>query len=590
MSMALPARVKSLLFKTIFCLFILISWYSLNTSHAFAQEVDTYSSNTFQPKGEPLSIDSTQAQIKLIEISAALICQLTGLDVLNPYHTCLMPDPQTGELRSYKIDPQNPQVGGVVGFSTSAVAYLFRQPLSSTSYIEYLASNFGVVKETHAQSDTGAGFTALEPIRDLWIRLRDLTYILLIIIFILIGIGIMLRVKIDPRTVMSIQNQLPKIIVTIILITFSYPIAGLLIDGMWLATYSGINVLTSGNIPCIGEPKENADDVPQTVDVVATKNLLNNPINYTSELFGNATGCLGSVDGFMGISASVAGSLGDVLSRGIISLFGWDENKELSCGRFDVGCWVKNGFFGAVKWLISMLTIIIVLAAIIIALFRLWFLLLRAFIYVIIGAISAPLWIGAGLIPGNKLGFGSWIRFMGAHLLVFPAAVAMIVAARVIYVQEGLNNPSANTFIPPLLANPNALDNFGNLIAVGIIFVTPEILHLLRDALNTQPNKYVTPAIYKGFGRGAAVTMPLPAGILSRSLRFDKRTGEAGFLAGAGLSAFGKLQRTRAGQRIGLGRINIQRILNRPRERYENLYRRGLAGTPITQTTPPNRP
>lgn len=516
--MTLTARVKSLLFKTIFCLFILISWYSLSPSFAFAQEVDTYSNNTYPSTGAPLTIDSTKAQIKLIEISAALICQLTGLDVLNPYHTCLIPDPQTGELRSYKIDPQNPQIGGVVGFSANAIAYLFNKPLNSTSYIDYLASNFGIVKETHAQSNPGAGFNALEAIRDLWIRFRDLTYIFLIIIFILIGIGIMLRVKIDPRTVMSIQNQLPKIIVTIILITFSYPIAGLLIDGMWLATYGGINTIASGNLPCIGEPKENADGVPQTVDIVATKNLLNNPINYTNELFGNATGCLGSIDGFMGISGNVASSLGDVLSRGIISLLGWDENKELDCGRLEVGCWLKNGFFGAVKWLISILTVIIVLAAIIIALFRLWFLLLRAFIYVIIGAISAPLWIGAGLIPGNKLGFGSWLRFMGAHLLVFPTAVAMIVAARVIYVQEGLNNPTT-TFIPPLLANPNALDNFGNLIAVGIIFVTPEILHLLRDALNTQPNKYVSPAIYKGFGAGAAPVGAFGGFLAGRLLR-----------------------------------------------------------------------
>ncbi|GIW61149.1 MAG: hypothetical protein KatS3mg089_0001 [Patescibacteria group bacterium] len=190
----MSARVKFLLFKTILCLFILISWYSLSASHAFAQGVDPYPNNTY-PSAAPLTIDSTKAQIKLIEISAALICQLTGLDVLNPYHTCLIPDPQTGELRSYKIDPQNPQIGGVVGFSTSAIAYLFRQPLSSTSYLEYLASNFGVVRETHAQTDPGSGFTALEAIRDLWIRIRDITYIFLIIIFILIGIGIIAKGK-----------------------------------------------------------------------------------------------------------------------------------------------------------------------------------------------------------------------------------------------------------------------------------------------------------------------------------------------------------------------------------------------------------
>jgi len=540
--MTLTARVKSLLFKTIFCLFILISWYSLSPSFAFAQEVDTYSNNTYPLTGAPLTIDSTKAQIKLIEISAALICQLTGLDVLNPYHTCLIPDPQTGELRSYKIDPQNPQIGGVVGFSANAIAYLFNKPLNSTSYIDYLASNFGIVKETHAQSNPGAGFNALEAIRDLWIRFRDLTYIFLIIIFILIGIGIMLRVKIDPRTVMSIQNQLPKIIVTIILITFSYPIAGLLIDGMWLATYGGISLITNnGNVPCPeGPPKTDDQGIEQTVDVAATKNLLNNPINFTNELFGNATGCLGNIDGIVKLGGVVGISLGDIVSRGIIEFLGWNDSQILEqCNGLvtisrhglstDIQDCLRTAVFGFVKYLISILTVIIVIAAIVIALFRLWFLLLRAFIYVIIGAISAPLWIGAGLIPGNKFGFGSWLRFMGAHLLVFPTAVAMIVAARVIYVQEGLNNPTT-TCIPPLLANPNALDNFGNLIAVGIIFVTPEILHLLRDALNTQPNKYVTPAIIGGFARGSAVGTAPVRETWKQFTHYDKNTGEAGVL------------------------------------------------------------
>ncbi len=530
--MPLTARVKSLLLKTIFCLFTLIAWYSLSTSHAFAQEVDTYSSHAFQPTEAPLTLDSTKAQIKLIEISAALICQLTGLDVLNPYHTCLIPDPQTGEFRSYKIDPQNPQIGGVVGFSASAIAYLFRQPLSSTSYIDYLASNFGVVKETHAQSDPGAGFTALEAIRELWIRIRDITYIFLVIIFILIGMGIMLRVKIDPRTVMSIQNQLPKIIITIILITFSYPIAGFLIDGMWLATYSGISIITNnGNIPCPnGSPNEDSQGIPQTVDVVATKNLLNNPLNFTNELFGNATGCLGKADGIVKMGGAVGVSLGDIVSRSIIEFLGWNDAQILErcdgpikVGLFGIKTDIKDclriGVFWFLKYLVSILTVLIVIAAIVIALFRLWFLLLRAFIYVIIGAIAAPLWIVAGLIPGNTLGFTSWLRFMAAHLLVFPAAVAMIVAARVIYVQEALNNPTGNTFIPPLLANPNALDEFGKLIAVGIIFVTPEILHLLRDALKTQPNKYVSPAIYKGFGAGAAPVGAFGGFLAGRLLR-----------------------------------------------------------------------
>ena len=54
----------------------------------------------------------------------------------------------------------------------------------------------------------------------------------------------MLRIKIDPRTVMTIQNQIPRVIICIILITFSYAFAGAMIDVMWAVTYMGVNKIT----------------------------------------------------------------------------------------------------------------------------------------------------------------------------------------------------------------------------------------------------------------------------------------------------------------------------------------------------------
>lgn len=45
----------------------------------------------------------------------------------------------------------------------------------------------------------------------------------------------MFRVKISPQTVITIQNLLPKIIFALILITFSYAIAGFLMDLMYVA-------------------------------------------------------------------------------------------------------------------------------------------------------------------------------------------------------------------------------------------------------------------------------------------------------------------------------------------------------------------
>src|SRR3990172_12628792 len=57
---------------------------------------------------------------------------------------------------------------------------------------------------------------------------------LLAFVMIVIGFLIMFRRQIDPHTVISIQNALPRIVLTLILITFSYAIVGLLIDLMYV--------------------------------------------------------------------------------------------------------------------------------------------------------------------------------------------------------------------------------------------------------------------------------------------------------------------------------------------------------------------
>ena len=59
---------------------------------------------------------------------------------------------------------------------------------------------------------------------------RNFAYVLITLLFIIMGLMIMFRVKIDPRTVVSFQSALPKIIMALILVTFSYAIVGLLID------------------------------------------------------------------------------------------------------------------------------------------------------------------------------------------------------------------------------------------------------------------------------------------------------------------------------------------------------------------------
>lgn len=103
----------------------------------------------------------------------------------------------------------------------------YQQPISSTEYLAYLSRNFHLVTPAYAQ---GRGWDFLRPVLDIWIVMRNIAYVFFVVVFVAIGFMIMFRTKIDPQTVATIQSSLPKIIVSLILVTFSYAIAGLVVD------------------------------------------------------------------------------------------------------------------------------------------------------------------------------------------------------------------------------------------------------------------------------------------------------------------------------------------------------------------------
>ena len=105
------------------------------------------------------------------------------------------------------------------------------RPVSGIAYFKDIARRAKLVPEVSAQ---GFGFSAANPVLGLWKMVRNVTYFLLILVIIVMSFMIMFRVKISPQTVITVQSALPKIIVALLLITFSYAIAGLLIDLMYV--------------------------------------------------------------------------------------------------------------------------------------------------------------------------------------------------------------------------------------------------------------------------------------------------------------------------------------------------------------------
>lgn len=385
---------------------------------------------------------------------------------------------------------------------------MYTPTVSSTQYMSYLSSNFGIVKTANAQAPAGGdcskdtnfgyGFCGLQPIFNLWVAMRDFSYALLVIAFIFLGVGVMLRFKVDPRTVMNLQNQIPRVIIAILLITFSYAIAGGMVDLMWTVTYSGVNMIASTTPDakvregCGNEP---GDGVSLTES--ATNNLLDNPVSFANRIY--LRDCNGVDSGIVNVSGRVTDAFIALAISIIKEITGWNIDN-LNCGVItgNIGdCLVEAGL-----WLTELIITLIILVTIFIALFRLWFELIKAYITFFIFVILGPIWIVLGLVPGRPLGFEKWFRLIFANLAAFPLVAFILVFARVVVesVQKDPTvpvNPTA-IFVPPLVGNPNA-NAFGVLLALGAILIAPTIPGMIRERMKVGQGKFGT-TIAAGLG------------------------------------------------------------------------------------------
>src|SRR3989344_5398845 len=229
-------------------------------------------------------------QSVMIEVMLALTCQLVGIDPTQPNRQCLGIDQKTGKIGFLPTgDAEKMQIGGAIGGMSNMISMLYAPPIHTSDYFQNLAQNFGIVKNANAQV-TGTGFKGLEPLQKLWEAFRNIVYLLFVIVFVVIGLAIMLRIKIDPRTVMTIQNQIPKIIIGIILVTFSFAIGGFLIDLMWVTIYLVFGII-SGVSP----------------EIASSVNSLNPALHLGDSPFGVLGGNIN------GIASSVSFSIRDLL-------------------------------------------------------------------------------------------------------------------------------------------------------------------------------------------------------------------------------------------------------------------------------------
>lgn len=338
-------------------------------------------------------------------------------------------------------------------------------PASSKEYLADLGQNLGIIpKPAYAQ---GTGFAGLNPILGLWKTMRNIAYLFFVIIFVFVGFAIMFRVKIDPQTVISIQTALPKLVIALILVTFSYAIAGLLIDLMYVFIALLFALFQS-----------------QLSSLTATGQA---PIQELEDLLGH-----------------------NLFTAFWYMLGGWQFVTTVASGIYDLVFAFTNQIpliSNALGSTTSAIATLIFAIAIAFSMFKLFFTLLISFISIIMGVIFSPLMLMLEAIPGQR-GLGNWFKLMLSNIIVFPLTAAIfILGAILVHSYERGGEPG---WVAPFLGAGWGTSIIAPLIGMGIVLLAPSIVETAKKAIGAPGVAGLAAGITAPFaGAGAVVTAPI---------------------------------------------------------------------------------
>lgn len=309
---------------------------------------------------------------------------------------------------------------GLIGTVNSGIIAMYDPPASSKIYVADLLQNAKIIPQAQAQ---GLGFSSLNPILETWKSFRNIAYLFFVVIFLVIGFMIMFRAKIGQAAI-TVQQAIPSIVVALLAVTFSYAIAGFLIDLMYLLMYMLATLFDGG------------------ADLIT-----GNFFTLVSTMF----------TGFWGNMETAVTNLMDGL-----------------LGQKFLGQ-------GALRFLSTLSATVIVGLAILLGTFKIFFELLKSYIAIILQVVFAPIILMIGAIPGQNP-FFSWIKGFIGNLAMWPIVMICLLVNRML--TQGTH--SSGGFMPPFLIGEGQAETIPILIGVGILLVIPEIMKEAKKKLGVE--------------------------------------------------------------------------------------------------------
>ncbi len=369
-------------------------------------------------------------------------------------------------------------------------------PASGVYWVYSGLQNSGFVSKAYAWE--GIGMAAIRPLKDIWVAFRDISYMILVLVLVSIGFMIMFRTKINPQTVITVENSLPKIVMALILITFSFPIAGFLIDLMYVLIILVIQILS----PQILQIKDiginsSADLVSQylnpTLGKIFPPRFFQNYWHIGNDMYNILPETIRLI--LMPILQIAAGIIGMTIGSKIVS-----SNKGLMQA-------IANGFnnigASAIGWIPTLIGLILDVAlfgaiavfgppallgflvffTLIFVIFRVFFVLLFNYISVLLLIILSPVILIFEAIPGKGT-FSWWIKNIMANLLSFVLVITLLLISTIIGATFSANKEST-PWAPPFIWGIDG-QSLAGVVGLGIYLLIPDLIKLLKEVMGVK--------------------------------------------------------------------------------------------------------
>lgn len=410
-----------------------------------------------------------------------------------------------GELCTDKLTYDNSAFkSSLMGQVSNLISMTYVNPPASGVYwVTNTLQNAGFIPQSYAAE--GMGFAMIKPLMNLWKIFRDIAYLIIVIFLIAIGFMIMFRTKINPQTVISVENSLPKIVVALLLITFSFAIAGFLIDAMYLLIILAIGILSNNNTYYDTGQMQNiylqsnvgrlwTDIIPLPKEAFLLGLIGLNRFSYIGDAFMSLLPeTLNGV--FHGLTALVGLLGGTKLIMSFFKDIGAGEFlNNWAIGTFSLGQFpdpiLKLGVVALIGPIIINLMVhglgfivgLIVSLAILGMVFNIFFILLRSYIQITLTIIFSPIILLFEALPGNN-NFSFWLKGLIGELLTFPIVITLLLTEKVMFMT--MTYPG-EFWTPPFLVNLNPAA-FSVIFGLGIMLITPDIIKLVKEAVGAKP-------------------------------------------------------------------------------------------------------